>query len=261
MLLGGCITTREEGQQLRSDLRRLESDLDLLARTHFEARAELEQKVSQAEEKSRRLEGELTEVRHQVAKKDAAIAHLQEEIEDLRLRLRDAKTQLGRTRRTLHDILLGRSPEMIADAGNEPVEIAGKRVPDNVAQHFEFAEGLLSDGRLTEAVAAFALLLQRHPEAELAGHALYGIGEAHSRRASKAESEETRDDALRQAIRHFQRLLADYPKSEKADRALFKMGLAFESMGEKEDAHMFYQELVSAYPDSALVVEARKRLK
>jgi TolA-binding protein len=69
-----------------------------------------------------------------------------------------------------------------------------------------------------------------------------------------------KEKALKQAILAYQPVIEN-PKSGKQDGALFKAGLAFEQIGDKDDAAVFFDEVITKYPKSSLVPEAKKHLK
>ena len=78
--------------------------------------------------------------------------------------------------------------------------------------------------------------------------------------ASALTDQKAKEKALKQAILAYQVVLED-TKSEKADSALYKIGLAFEQLGFKEEAAVFYDELINKHATSPLVGDAKKRLK
>ncbi|MBI4924516.1 MAG: tetratricopeptide repeat protein [Bdellovibrio sp.] len=65
----------------------------------------------------------------------------------------------------------------------------------------------------------------------------------------------------KKAIIDFSKFPEKYQKSSKLSLALYKIGLSFESLGMKEDAKGFYQELVEKFPKSKEASRAKAKLK
>ncbi len=63
------------------------------------------------------------------------------------------------------------------------------------------------------------------------------------------------------AILEFQKIRTLFPKSDKVDDSILKIGYAFLELGLKEDAKLFFVDLINNYPKSELVIVAQKKMK
>jgi TolA-binding protein len=63
------------------------------------------------------------------------------------------------------------------------------------------------------------------------------------------------------AILEYQKVLEQYPDSNKVAAARLKQGYAFAELGEKANARLILNELITRYPDSREAMFAREKLK
>jgi ABC-type branched-subunit amino acid transport system substrate-binding protein len=60
-----------------------------------------------------------------------------------------------------------------------------------------------------------------------------------------------------QALASYSRYLSQYPRGERADQALYRIGSIYQQQGMADASQAFYQRLVTEFPQSALVNDAR----
>jgi TolA-binding protein len=52
-----------------------------------------------------------------------------------------------------------------------------------------------------------------------------------------------------------------HPKNERAPAAVLKIGLAFQQMGNKSEAKLAFQKVITDYPSSPEAAQAREKLQ
>ena len=70
-----------------------------------------------------------------------------------------------------------------------------------------------------------------------------------------------RDGEAKSAIQEYQVLLDEFPRSSRIPTVMLRQGDAFLALKAKEDAEIFFSELIRAYPKSPEAETARARLK
>lgn len=115
---------------------------------------------------------------------------------------------------------------------------------------YEEAWRLLEQKDYRGSIARFREFLKKFPQSEFADNAQYWIGENYY--------------ALRefdQAILEFDAVRRKYPNGDKVPAALLKQGFAFAELGDKIDARLILQDLVSRYPQSPEADKAKQKLR
>ncbi len=109
---------------------------------------------------------------------------------------------------------------------------------------------LVRRGECKEAIPRFREFLRRNPKSPYADNAQYWIGECYY-----AQRDYNR------AILEFNEVLLKYPKGEKVPAALLRQAYAFGELGDKVDARLILQKLVSEYPNSEEAARGREKLQ
>jgi tol-pal system protein YbgF len=104
-------------------------------------------------------------------------------------------------------------------------------------EQYDHAFGLLKKRRYAEASVAFKAFVDAHPDAALAGNALYWLGESHYIQKDYAE-------AARIFLEGFKR----FPKGNKAPANLFKLGKSLAAINEKKPACAALRKLRKTFP-------------
>lgn len=141
------------------------------------------------------------------------------------------------------------------------------------------ANSLRQLGRTEEAAAAYAQLLDRHPDAALAQAARYETAVMAFQAKDYARAYELsmqvapapdfapdlawlRAESARaagrrnEAIQHYEELVRDFGSSDRAPAARFQVARLLQEEGRHADASRRYRELVEAHPDHELAAEA-----
>lgn len=265
----GCVTTREEGEALRRDVAELKGEVAQAQRAVSDARTQDKGRIDELARRVRELEGTLANLRQADADSGVQLSKTIAELQTLRGDIEQARHDLGETTKTVASIL-ERPPVSVAaaekapkvDDVNKPAAIAGQEVPAEAKAHYDFAKKLFDEKKYGESAEAFDLFLMRHKSAlpDLVDNAAFWKAESIFAQAGAMADAKAKEAALKQVILAYQVVLDD-AKSEKRDSALYKIGICFEQLGFKEEAGVFYNELIEKNPKSSLVADAKKRLK
>jgi tol-pal system protein YbgF len=131
--------------------------------------------------------------------------------------------------------------------GDNP--IASAQVPAGAPAEFRDAVETLRRGDNQGAIQKFREFLRKAPKSDYADDAQYWIGEAYF--ASKDYN---------RAILEFNEVLLRYPKGDKVPAALLRQALAFAELGDKVDARLVLQKLVSEHGDAPEAERGRQKL-
>jgi TolA-binding protein len=261
-----CIATKAETDSLRQDMDALKSETAQMQRQVTDEREQSKQRLAAMEARVVELQGTLSSIRQADADVGVQLEKVIAEVQTLRGEIEQARYELGETSKTVQGIL-ERPPVSVAAAAEAPkldegkgTTIAGAEVPAEPKEHYAFAKKLYDDKKYAEAAEAFELYLQRHPRGPEADNAVFWKAESFYGTAGTLSDAKAKEKAYKQAILAYQRVL-ESPKSAKADGALFKIGLCFENLGFKDEARVFYEELLQKHKDSPLANDAKKRLK
>ncbi len=115
---------------------------------------------------------------------------------------------------------------------------------------FQMGRGQLARGGNSAARAAFADLLARYPDSDLAADAQFYLAEALAAegRASAADTA-------------YATVVKKYPTSLRAATALYKRGVAQQKAGKTATAKRTFNELIRLFPESDEAALARERLR
>jgi TolA-binding protein len=262
--LSSCVTTRDEGEAMRQDIAILKDEAAKTQAALNDDKAGASRRLDALAKRIDDLEQTLSTMRQADADTGVQMEKIIAELQATRGEVEKAQFELGETKQSVKSIL-ERPPTGAATPATTPdtkdAKIAGEPVPAEKQAHYDFAKKLFDDKKYGEAADAFDLFLQRHAsDPKLSDNAAYWKGEAYFAQAGTIDDKKAKEKVLKQAILAYQRVL-ETPKSGKGDGALFKIGQAFEQLGFKDEARVFYEELVAKHPKSPLVGDANKRLK
>jgi tol-pal system protein YbgF len=127
--------------------------------------------------------------------------------------------------------------------------LAGIAVPASAPAEYRQGLDLLRSGDFPAAIQKLREFLRKSPKADLADDAQYWIGEAYYA---------NRD--YNRAILEFNEVLLRYPKGDRVPAALLRQAFAFAELGDKVDARLVLQKLVSEHGDSPEAAQGRQKL-
>ncbi len=223
---------------------------------------------SQQAESLKNSSAQQARLEEQLQAADRKIAEMTRVLEDLNRASRstnvDFGVQLERLTRELQELRgsfeladhrLGKLEKQLS--GMAPAEgvvaspvASDPAVPQGKKELFASAAELVKKGKLTEARGIYRELLTRWPnEAGTTDQAYFRLGDTYY-------SEKKYTSALQEYIK----VVEKYPRGAYAADAYYKIGMCSLSIGNLEDAKIFFGEVVRNYKSSPLVKEAGKKL-
>ncbi len=133
-------------------------------------------------------------------------------------------------------------------AGTES-PLASVQVPPLAPPEYRDGIDILRNGDSQGAIQKLREFLRKSPKSEFADDAQYWIGEAYYS-----------NHDYNRAILEFNEVLLRYPKGDKIPAALLRQALAFAELGDKVDARLVLQKLVSEHGDSPEAEKGRQKL-
>lgn len=235
LALAGCVTradferVRRDQQEMRATLADMQVSVDSLSRRVDTMRS------SQADTKTREA---------------------QERVRELERRL--AEIEATRTVEPTPIPGLGGEPSPTPTTpprvpGSEAAQIAMRREMQTASSaplSYQRALQLYRDNQSEQAIQGFRDFLRGNPKSPLADNAQYWIGEAYF-----AQSDYNR------SIIEFNEVLLKFPQGDQVPGALLALATAFATSGDKIDAKLVLQKLISDHPNSEEAQIGRQQLQ
>lgn len=139
------------------------------------------------------------------------------------------------------------------DSGKKMSEDASpvkEKTPQSEEALLKLAEEHLLKGREEAAEAVLKRIMKENPKTKKKSEILYRLAESAFNGAD-----------YREAARRFQAVLDENSKSQWASWALLRQGECFDELEQKDNAKLFYQDVISEYPKSKAAKEAKEKLK
>ncbi|MBI1814150.1 MAG: tol-pal system protein YbgF [Deltaproteobacteria bacterium] len=116
----------------------------------------------------------------------------------------------------------------------------------------EYRDGIraVKAGQCDQAEPKFRAFIRKNPKSDLADNAQYWVGECYYRQKN-----------YNKAIVELNDVLSKYPKGDKVPSALWTLAAAFEDSGDKLDARLVLQKLISDHPKSEEAEQGRQKLR
>jgi tol-pal system protein YbgF len=242
-LCAACVTTREEGQQMRARIDALEKQL----KTEKEASAAERERVKTEQAAKLKEVQDAMDALNRAARKSGA---------DLAVDLEKAQNDLAQLRGTQEVIQhrLDQTDRANADRDrriDESAKFVATRQkemehPTDRAGLYALARKKLDAGDTGAARQLLGEFLAKFKNDELAGNAQYWLGETYY-------AEKRWNDAIGQ----FQKVLKEYKGSEKTPDALLKIGMSFQNQNDCKNALLFFDEVEHAYKSTSAAKLAR----
>lgn len=250
-LLTGCVFTRSEGEQLRSDLNRLRDEVASMQRQQGDAAFEIHQNLQKISGKAESVEDAISSKQKLDAKSMLKTEEMQQEIRLL----------LGSLEELQHEIkLLKETQEKFVQKTNE--KKTDLSVPSGKKEHYEKAKLFYDQKNYVLAIKLFDEFIDKYKkDKSLLDNAYFWRGDSYFNLAKKEKSSVKKKELRRKSIVSYQKVLTDFPKSNKSDVALYRIGLSMETLGFSKDALVFYEEIVSKHPKSNLAKSAKSKIK
>ena len=247
-LTAACVTTAQEGEEMRRDIAALRTDLKKEVDT---ATLERQKLADEQAAKSKALQDAL-DVLNRAARKSGADLAV-----DLEKAQNDVTALRGQIEVLQHRLealeKLSQDQQKSLDAANQLVAQRQKEL--DKAEHptdrmgiYTLARQKLEAGQTARARELLQDFLARFPKDELAPNAQYWLGE--SWYAEKKWND---------AIVEFQKVLKEYKGSDKVPDALLKIGMSFQAQGDCQNALLFFDEVGQAHKTAPAAKVAHER--
>ncbi len=236
--MSACVTTAQEGEQMRQDIAALRTDFNTTQKKQAEEQQQNQKKLQdtldQLARASRKSGADLA-VDLEKAQND--IASLRGQMEVLSHRL-DALEKESQSQLKASDAL----NQFLAQQKKEAEH------PTDRGALYNLARQKLDAGQTAQARALLQDFLARYGKDELAPNAQYWLGETYY-------AEKKWNDA----IVEFQKVLKEYKGSDKVPDALLKIGMAFQAQGDCQNALLFFEEVVQSHKGTPAAKTAQER--
>ncbi|HUK87197.1 MAG TPA: tol-pal system protein YbgF [Terriglobales bacterium] len=245
LLASGCVTTAQEGEQMRKDIASLRADMQKEAEAN---KAEREKLAAEQQKSSKQIQEALDQLSRasrksgadlgvdlEKAQNDLAATHGQVEVLQHRL---DALEKANRDQMKAMDV----ASQLVAQQKKE------QERPTDKGALYNLARQKLDQGQTAKSRDLFQDFLTRFPKDELAANAQYWLGETYY-------AEKKWNDA----IVEFQKVLKDYKGSEKIPDAVLKIGMSFQAQNDCQNALLFFDEVVQAHKNTPAAKTAHER--
>ncbi|MGX1198898.1 tol-pal system protein YbgF [Parvibaculum sp. MBR-TMA-1.3b-4.2] len=220
--------------------------------------ADTQSRLLQLEDQVRRLTGQLDEMSHRLQQTDQRLQQLQQNM-DLRLSKLEGGSGAGAQASASP---MSTSPQNISpqsssgvlgtmpagsNASSAAAATASVSLPEGTPEvQYEYARGLLKQGRYGDARSAFEEFLKVHPNDTLSGNAQYWLGETYYAQGQ-----------YKNAADAFLNGYTTYKASQKAPDSLLKLGMTMIVLGQKDAACSVFGELGNKFPNASPAIVAR----
>ena len=251
--LAGC-ATQADLQQVQSERRAIRTQV-----------ANTGASIDGLQRKVQQLQGEIEELRHGLTRVSKQESGTVPQLRDLENRLVVLEGQMRSVRRRPEygsDEPALSSPRVPTSPPALPFGVQPKTPPASPSANlpsnadtpqcqdlYRGAVRLFQDQKYNPAIQEFRTFQRRCPESQMADDAQYWIGESHY----------VQNDYNR-AILEFNDVLS-YRRGDRVAAALLRQAQAFLAIGDKTDARLILQKLVSDHPSAAQTVEAQSMLQ
>jgi tol-pal system protein YbgF len=240
-----CVTTAQEGEQMRQDIAVLRADLKKEVETSSADRQKL---ASDYQQRAKALQDALDQLSRAARKSGADLAvdveKAQNDVAALRGQLEVIQHRLDALEKTSQE------QQKALEAANQFIAQRQKELerPTDRGALYNLARQRLDQGQTAKARELFQDFLNRFPKDELAANAQYWLGETYY-------AEKKWNDA----IVEFQKVLKEHPGSDKVPDALLKIGMSFQAQGDCKNALLFFDEVGQAHKSTPAAKTAHDR--
>ena len=133
--------------------------------------------------------------------------------------------------------------------GGSKEELALAKEPPEAQDEYKLALRALREQQYDKAIQQFRAFQRKYPNSEMADDAQYWIGESYFTQKDYNRAILELNDVLK------------YRRGDRVPAALSRQAQAFLEIGDKTDARLILQKLISDYPNSEQAREARDRLQ
>ncbi len=239
LLSAACVTTAQEGEQMRQDIASLRTEMKKQNEAATADRQQREKEVKDAlDQLARASRKSGADLAVDLEKAQNEIASLHGQIEVLQHRLDSVEKTASAQQKTLDA-----NSQFVAQQKKE------QEHPTDRGALYNLARQRLDQGQPAKSRELFQDFLTRYPKDELAANAQYWLGETYY-------AEKKWNDA----IVEFQKVLKDYKGSDKVPDALLKIGMSFQAQGDCQNALLFFEEVTTAHKGTPAAKTAHDKM-
>jgi tol-pal system protein YbgF len=244
-LATACVTTAQEGEQMRQDIAALRTDLKKEIET---ANTDRQKLAAEQQQRGKALQDALDQLSRASRKSGADLGvdleKAQNDVAALRGQIEVLQHRMDALEKTTHD------QQKSLEAANQVVAQQKKEQerPSDRGALYNLARQRLDQGQPAKSRELFQDFLTRFPKDELAANAQYWLGETYY-------AEKKWNDA----IVEFQKVLKDHKGSDKVPDALLKIGMSFQAQGDCQNALLFFDEVAQAHKGASAAKTAHDR--
>jgi TolA-binding protein len=253
LLLAGCWTSAQHGEQIDNRLKALEADDRDQQAAILAQRQQLADQIPRIDAKLKEINETLDRVNQAMHRTGADVGVRLDELEG---KLQSLRGTLEETQHRLDQMSASEDARFAAILGPQAVaELSAKQKATSLAPAdrgalFATANKQLETGDAAVARELFAEYLRRYPKDAQAGDAQYGIAESFYR-----------ESKYKEAALGYQKVTDQYPSASLVCDARLKLGMALVGLKLRDDARVAFEEAVrrcAAKP--AVVSEAKAQL-
>ena len=248
LLSSACITTAQEGEEMRRDIAALKEQL---SQEQALAKVEHDRLVNENKAKAQQLQDALDQLNRASRKSGADLAV------DLEKAQNDVNSVHGQLEVITHrlDVLEQQGvdrekkiQQVDALVTTHQKEVDKAEHPTDKASIYALGKRKLDEGQLGRARELFTQFLRDFHGDELAPNAQYWLAESYY-------SDRRYEDAQRE----FGKVTKEWKSSEKVPDALLKIGMSFQALGNCKNALLFYEGVISEHKSAPAAKVAREK--
>ena len=206
--------------------------------------------IDEIREEMRVLTGRIEELEHSVRQQRPVSETSDKPPDDRLARLEEADYQNSQRLARIEQVLK-LEPMVIGSKAESRIKPEGPaaKAPSET-ELYNKAKQAFDQGNMAAARKGFEDLILNYPNSQNADNAQFWIGETFFR-----------EKQYEKAILEYQKVIEKYPKGNKVPAALLKQGYAFQSLGDKVNSRLIFEELVRKHPNTSEAKAASDKLK
>ncbi len=246
-LLGGCLATQRDIQELRTQMRQDRASQEELLRDVLRRNQAL---LDSLTDQNVRLRGDvstrLVAIERQLVQIQELTGQGQQQLTQLRQQIATREEEARRARAAAAEAARNAPPAAAPDSAADAPAGGGD---GNAQEMYDAALGALRRGSVNAARAGFEEFLRAAPGHPRAADAQFNIGEAYAGGRN-----------LERAIEAYGRVVDTYPTSPRAPAALLRIGRIEAGRGNRTQARARFNRIIADYPRSPEAADASREL-
>ena len=249
MFMYGCVASEGDTDFLYSRQREIESTLKKTQKDIDWLKAEVkkEDNILDLNEKTFELENKLLELEQIIGEIHARIEGRFKSIEDKLSISADSGTEDATSGPKTPPAT---APSKVSETPTGKTEMEPSPPEKNPKENYNLGLKEFADGNYEAARTLLRKYLADAPKSDEASDAMFLIADSYFREKSYEE-----------AILEYQNIIETWPASPKIPLCQLNQGLALMEIGKPNEASLFFESLIEAYPESPEAAEAKKHLK